>query len=144
MTPLRLVDAALFASNDPLTLAGSRCAACGTTTFPVQTACPRCFGEDLEPIPLATHGHVWSWTVQHFAPKPPYRVDPDGFTPFCTGYVDLGNVIVQTRLDFPPTDPPTVGVAVTLVALPAYVDDDGAQVVTFAFAPERSERGAGS
>lgn len=130
----RFVDDGLVTSTEPLTLRGGRCASCGTTTFPVQDSCPRCFGQGMVDHPLPTSGTVWSWTVQHFAPKPPYRAPADGFAPYLLGYVDLGDVIVESRLVGDVSTPPGIGDAVHLVTLPAYVDDDGTEIVTFAFA----------
>jgi uncharacterized OB-fold protein len=40
------VDVALFSSLDPPRLAGSRCATCGTVTFPAQAGCAKCTGTD--------------------------------------------------------------------------------------------------
>ena len=36
--------------------------------------------------------------MQAFEPKAPYRVPASGFTPYGVGYVDLGEVIVESRL----------------------------------------------
>src|SRR5947209_5039207 len=69
-------------------LLGSRCAACGTHTFPPQDGCPRCMGTSMEPVQLARRGSLWTWTVQGFPPKaPPYigEVDPGSFQPFGVG-----------------------------------------------------------
>jgi uncharacterized OB-fold protein len=52
-----------------------------------------CSGVDVTDVALPTDGTVWSWTTQHFAPKPPFRTD--AFAPFSIGYVDLGPVIVE-------------------------------------------------
>jgi len=41
------VDPTLFTSLDPPRLAGSRCAACGTVTFPAQAGCARCARQDM-------------------------------------------------------------------------------------------------
>lgn len=89
----------LFASIDPLLLAGSQCGACGRVDFPVSRHCLGCGAGGSTPINLPRHGTVWSWTVQRFAPKPPYRVPEDGFAPFAVGYVDLGPVIVEALLE---------------------------------------------
>jgi uncharacterized OB-fold protein len=52
-----------------------------------------CAGVDVKDVALPTQGTVWSWTVQRYEPKAPFR--SDGFTPFAIGYVDLGPVIVE-------------------------------------------------
>src|SRR5258706_15723565 len=92
------VDPVLFASLEPPKLAGSRCASCGTVAFPVQTGCARCTGSQLTPVELPDRGSMWTWTVQEFEPKAPYRVPEHGFEPYGVGYVDLGEVIVESRL----------------------------------------------
>jgi uncharacterized protein len=94
-------------------LVGSRCEACATETFPPQTSCPRCGGEAAHPVALADHGTVWTWTVQRFAPKPPFRA-PNVFEPFALAYVDLGTVRVEARLAGKPVDAWKIGDEVRL------------------------------
>lgn len=134
--PTRLVDPGLLtetAAGTPALL-GSACQECGTTTFPRQERCPRCSRTTMSPTPLPDRGRLWAYTVQCFAPKPPFRHDGD-FTPFGVGYVDLGPVIVESRLTV--ADParlaPDLPMRLTLV--PAY-DDGGTTVLTYAFEPE--------
>ena len=91
-------DEGLFSWPDEPRLIGGSCTACGTTTFPSQLSCPRCTGTDVRAVPLATTGRLWTWTVQAFEPKAPYRTPDAGFTPYGVGYVDLGDVIVESRL----------------------------------------------
>jgi uncharacterized OB-fold protein len=128
----RLVDESLFVSGaDEVTLRGGRCDACGTTTFPHQDSCPRCGGVAMVPVPLPRSGRLWSFTVQAFAPKAPYR---GSFEPFGVGYVDLGPVIVEARLT--ESDPARldIGSVMHLTLVPAFEDGD-TQVRTFGFAP---------
>jgi uncharacterized OB-fold protein len=130
----RPVDPGLFARLDPPRLAGSRCADCGTVVFPAASGCPRCSGSAVERVELPDVGRLWSWTVQHFEPKPPYVVPEEGFTPFPVGYVDLGDVLVEARLVGEP-GAFGIGAAVRLVLLPlppAASEID--PVVTYAFA----------
>ena len=128
------VDPMLFASLDPPRLAGSRCASCDTVTFPAQAGCAKCTQENMAPVELADRGTLWTWTVQAFEPKAPYRVPEGGFTPYGVGYVDLGEVIVVTR--FTENDPGrlAIGTPVGLCAVPAYTDGDGTAVVSYGFA----------
>ncbi|WP_175279098.1 Zn-ribbon domain-containing OB-fold protein [Prescottella equi] len=73
-----------------LALLGSECTTCGTVGFPAATHCARCATATAHPRPLSTHGTVWSYTVQRFAPKsPPYVPPPTGFVPYAMGYVEL-------------------------------------------------------
>ncbi|MGY1809481.1 Zn-ribbon domain-containing OB-fold protein [Blastococcus sp. SYSU D00669] len=127
------VDATLFASLDPPRLAGSRCPDCGTVTFPASTSCPRCMSRTMAPHALPDRGTVWTWTVQGFAPKPPYVPPAGGFRPFPVGYVDLGEVLVEAHLTADPARL-SIGTPVRLVLQPAF-EADGGPVVTYAFAP---------
>lgn len=132
MTKPAVVDPTLFAELDDPCLLGSRCRACGTVAFPVQPTCSRCSGQEVEDVPLPRSGTLWSWTVQHFEPKAPYRPPAGGFRPYPIGYVDLGEVIVEARLQVPDAVVPQIGMPMQLTLVPAW-DDDGTAVHTFAF-----------
>jgi uncharacterized OB-fold protein len=118
---------------------GSRCLTCGNHMFPVQSGCPRCTGERTETVELATRGTLWTWTVQGFPPKaPPYigDADPKTFRPFGVGYVELpGQVKVEARLTEADPAKLRIGMEMQLVIVPLSTDDDGNEIVTFAFAP---------
>ncbi len=121
-------------------LIGSRCVNCGNHMFPVQSGCPRCTGNETEPVELARRGTLWTWTVQGFPPKaPPYagRTD-DGFEPFGVGYVELpGEVKVEARLTEADPTKLRIGMEMELVIVPLNRDDAGNDIVTFAFQPVR-------
>jgi uncharacterized OB-fold protein len=51
----------------------------------------------MTPVELPSTGTVWTWTVQRTQPKPPFR-SPSPFEPFAVAYVDLGPVLVESRL----------------------------------------------
>ncbi len=128
------VDPMLFTSLDPPRLAGSRCANCGTVTFPVQTGCANCTGTEMAPVELADRGTLWTWTVQAFEPKAPYRVPETGFAPYGVGYVHLGDVIVESRILGDPGEF-RIGMPMRLTLLPLWPGPDGSPVVTYAFQP---------
>jgi uncharacterized OB-fold protein len=128
------VDPMLFASLDPPRLAGSRCAHCGTVTFPVQAGCAKCTRTDMGPVELPSRGTLWTWTVQAFEPKAPYRVPETGFTPYGVGYVHLGEVIVESRLLGDPAQF-RIGMPMKLTLLSLWSGGDGSPVVTYAFQP---------
>lgn len=131
-------------SPDGIRLVGSACRTCGTVTFPAQGSCPRCTGVDVEPRPLAARGTLWTFTVQRFPPKEPYRGDVAGFRPYAVGYVELQDgVLVESRLvvdDVNDPDALRIGQEMALVAEPVFRDAESRQVVSYAFAPV----GAGS
>ncbi len=123
-------------------LIGSRCTQCRIVTFPTQDSCPRCASTEMQQHLLARRGRLWAWTTQEFPPpSPPYTGSRgDAFVPFGVGYVELGDVKVESRLT--ETDPEVLrpGMEMELVVVPFGADDDGNEVVTFAFRPERERR----
>ena len=118
-------------------LIGSRCAACGIVTFPAQASCPRCAAAEMVEHLLARRGRLWAWTTQAFPPPSPPYAGPTGvaFVPFGVGYVDLGDVKVETRLTLADPDALHAGMEMELVVTPVRTDDDGNEVVSFAFRP---------
>ena len=116
-------------------LIGSRCAACVIVTFPVQDSCPRCAATEMAEHLLPRRGRLWAWTTQEFPPPSPPYAGPTGaaFVPYGVGYVDLGEVRVETRLT--KTEGLRIGMDMELVLVLFRTDDDGNEVVTFAFRP---------
>jgi uncharacterized OB-fold protein len=107
----------LFASVQPLLLAGSRCQSCGSVEFPAGDYCASCANDTTVRIRLPDRGSVWTWTVQRFPPKPPYQVSSDDFVPFAVGYVDLGDILVESLL-VGDIDRLEIGLPVRLVSHP--------------------------
>jgi uncharacterized OB-fold protein len=124
-------------SDDPR-LIGSRCTACGIVTFPAQDSCPRCASTEMEERLLPRRGRLWAWTTQEFPPpSPPYTgASGDAFIPYGVGYVELdGDVKVETRLTEADPAVLSTGMAMELVVVPFRTDDDGNEVMSFAFRP---------
>ena len=122
-------------SDDPQ-LIGSRCAACGIVTFPRQDSCPRCASTEMAEHRLARRGRLWAWTTQEFPPPSPPYTGPTGddFVPYGVGYVELGGEVrVESRLT--ETEGLETGMEMELVVVPFRTDDEGNEVVTFAFRP---------
>jgi uncharacterized OB-fold protein len=134
----RLIDDGLFAGVHPPRLMGARCSGCATVVFPRQNSCPKCSDGDMSAHVLPVSGRVWSWTLQAFEPKPPYRPPAGGYQPYHVGYVDLGEVLVETRLEVPRTEI-RIGLPVRLTTVSAYHDEDGTEVLTFGFRPDPEE-----
>jgi uncharacterized OB-fold protein len=85
---------------------------------------------------LARRGRLWAWTTQDFPPPSPPYTGPTGaaFVPYGVGYVELGNEVkVEARLT--QTEGLRIGMDMELVLVPFRTDDDGNEVVTFAFRP---------
>jgi len=114
---MRPVDPVLFTGAEPLELAGNRCRRCDTVQFPAAAQCAHCAAPDPTTMALPRQGTLWTWTVQRFAPNPPYRAPAEGFIPFAVGYVDLGEVLVESVLAMD-IEAVAVGLPVHLVALP--------------------------
>jgi len=132
-----IADVFTWPSDEPQ-LIGSRCAECAAVTFPAQSRCPRCSNATMAELPLPRRGTLVSWTTQGFPPAVDYMNDPTGasFEPFGVGLVQLDDVVrVESRLT--ESDPAKLdfGMEVELQIVPFYVDADGNEVVTFAFAP---------
>lgn len=107
--------------------------------FPVQSGCPKCSGDATETVTLGRRGTLWTWTIQGFPPKaPPYAgdTDPKTFRPFGVGYVELpGEVKVEARLTEADPERLRIGMDMELVIVPLATDENGDEIVTFAFAP---------
>jgi uncharacterized OB-fold protein len=117
-------------------LIGGRCGRCGIVTFPAQDSCPRCASTEMAEHALARRGRLWAWTTQEFPPPSPPYAGPTGddFVPYGVGYVELGGEVrVETRLT--ETEGLETGMEMELVLVPFRTDDEGNEVVTFAFRP---------
>jgi len=133
-------DVFTWPDDDPK-LIGSRCGDCAAATFPVQSRCPRCSGKNMAELLLPKRGTLVTWTTQGFPPMVPFAGDATGksFEPFGVGLVQLEDVVkVEARLT--ESDPAKLrfGMDVELRIVPFYVDEQGDEIMTFAFAPEES------
>lgn len=77
--------------------------------------------------------------MQGFPPKaPPYAGDdnPKTFKAFGVGYVELpGQVKVEARLTEADPEKLKIGMEMEMVIIPLAKDEEGNEIVTFAFAP---------
>jgi uncharacterized OB-fold protein len=113
-------------------LAGGRCASCGDPHFPRLSTCPYCSSDEVREAELSPTGSLWGWTAVTTAP-PGYR----GEVPFGFGVVELPEGLrVITRLTESSPDRLAFGQPMRLVLVPLHVDDEGRDVVTYAFAPD--------
>ena len=131
------IDAGLFAGSlESPRLRGSRCGACGETTFPAQQGCPSCTAQGCDEVELSPRGTLYTWTIQRFPPPVPYAGATENFVPFAVGYIELPEgVRVEARLTESDTRRLSIGMEMELAVEPFAVDDDGREIVTFAFAP---------
>jgi uncharacterized protein len=136
VTRVPVAEGLFTGPDDAPRLIGSRCAACTIVTFPAQGSCPRCASTEMAEHLLPPRGRLWAWTTQHFAPPSPPYTGPtgDAFVPYGVGYVELADEVkVETRLT--ETSGLRIGMDMELVLVPFRTNDEGNEVVTFAFRP---------
>ena len=114
-------------------LRAARCEACGEFQFPASSLCPYCGGDRTTPTLVGPAGHLRLFTTVTSRP-PGYR----GRLPYGFGVVELTGTRLQViaRLTEADTTRLRPGLPVRLVLEELCMDDDGAPVLTYAFAPE--------
>jgi len=130
-------DVFTWPSEEPQ-LIGGRCSGCGTVTFPVWPSCARCGSTEVERHLLPRRGTLWTFTTQEFLPKEPYAggETAETFRPYGVGLVQLGDEVkVEGRLTTADVGELRIGMEVELVIVPFRTEEDGTEVLTFAFAP---------
>jgi len=137
----RNVTEGLFttAADGTITLVGGYSPTSGKFHFPLLPACPYTGARDVEEVALGRDATLWGWTAVT-APPPGY----EGEVPYGFGVVELTHerLRVITRLTEPDPAKLEFGQPMRLVADVLHTDDDGSDVVTYAFAPVA--RGAGT
>lgn len=119
-------------------LIGGRCSQCACVAFPRPGSCARCGSLEIDEHLLTDHGTLWTFTTQGFLPKEPYRggETPETFEPFGVGLVELGGEVrVEARLTEADPDVLHIGMEMELAIVPFRTDEDGTEVVTYAFRP---------
>lgn len=115
-------------------LIGSRCAQCGTYSFPRETYfCknPECQSTEFIETELSRRGTVWSYTNAGYQPPKPY-VAADPYMPFSIAAVELSRekmVVMGQVVAGVTVDDLAVGTEVELVIDTLYEDDDHEYVV---------------
>jgi uncharacterized OB-fold protein len=106
----------------------------GRHHVPLGEACPYSGAADVERVLLSDRGTLWGWTAVT-VPPPGYR----GEVPYGFGIVELTQeqLLVVSRLTEPDPGRLSFGAPMRLVADIVFTDDDGTDIVTWAFAPER-------
>lgn len=126
--------------STPLRLIGSECTACGLVSFPAASDCVRCASTESKERLLAERGTLWTYTTQDFRPPSPPYDGPEAFEPYAVGYIELpGELLVEARLTEPDPDKLRIGQDMRLTLVPYRVQEDGTEVMTFAFAPAEEE-----
>jgi uncharacterized OB-fold protein len=126
----------LFAldTDGNLTLLGGYSPTSGLHHFPRADVCPYTGARDVEPARLSPNGTLWAWTA--VTASPPGYLGP---VPFGFGVVELPEGLrVVTRITEADPSALAMGMAMRLVADVVAVDDDGTEVVAWAFTPDGS------
>jgi uncharacterized OB-fold protein len=119
-------------------LLASRCRQCAVASFPAAESCMACCGQDVAIEELPGRGTLWTWTIQRFMPKTPYRSNEtaETFTPYGVGYLELpGGVRVEGRLTENDPDKLRIGMEMDVVFLPFRKEENGDEVINFFFKP---------
>ena len=107
-------------------------------TFPSNTSCAACGGIEVKIVELPRRGKLWSWTIQRFMPKTPYRTTEtaETFAPFGVGYIELpGALRVESRLTENDPEKLQIGSEMELVFYTHHTEADGTDVINYAFKP---------
>jgi len=124
--------------SDNPALLGSRCKNCGIVAFPVADSCAACSGQDMQEETLPNRGTLWTWTIQQFMPKTPYKSGetPQNFKPYGVGYLELpGGVRVEGRLTENDPEKIKIGMEMDVVFQPFRTEENGDEVINFFFKP---------
>ena len=115
-------------------LLGSECAVCKSRVFPKPKICSVCWSEDLQSIPLATRGKLYSYSIVHAARKG-WRA------PYAVGYVDLEDgVRVCAPLEGEIANLPQLDSTMELVVGVLRTEADGREILSHRFAAVREVR----
>ncbi len=119
-------------ASGALRLVGGYSPTSGRYHFPLLDTCPFSGATDVERVLLGGEATLWAWTAVT-APPPGYR----GTVPYGFGIVELTQerLRVITRITEPDPSALAFGEPMRAVADVLHVDDDGNDVVTWAFAP---------
>lgn len=119
-----------------LSLAGSRCTACGIALFGQRHRCENCSSATLDPVTFAGTGVVHTYTIQRYAPPPPHSLPTDPWQPRPVAWVDLddnGPRILGPLTCLP--DAVWIGMKVAVECHVAWHDAQGRPVIAYRFSP---------
>jgi uncharacterized OB-fold protein len=112
-------------------LIGGLCDACARSHFPRLETCPYCSASGCRAHALPREGSLYLYTAVLNRP-PGYR----GEVPYGFGVVELGDGLrLVTRLTEPALARLRPGMPMRLVIVPLHQDDEGRDVLSYAFAP---------
>ena len=122
-------------SGDEVQMRSAKCNTCGTYFFPEYHAQHRvgCSREGVEKVLLSRTGKLVSYTTQHYMPPLPFKTEAD-ITPYSIGMVEFpeGIQVAGILVDCA-SDKLKIGVVVETTTFTLYQDEEGRDVVTWAF-----------
>jgi len=127
-----IADGLMNWPSDPPQLIAGRCKGCGNLFFPVRPDFhhPDCPKREVEETLLSRTGILSSFTIHHYQPPPPFRMEP--FEPYAIGVAELPEKIqVIGMLCGALFDELRVGQAVELVTGRLFDDEAGFEVHTW-------------
>ena len=123
--------------SDEPHLIGTHCKSCGDYFFPKTFTChnPNCKDKEIEEVTLSRRGKVWSYSILHYPPPPPFIV-PDPFEPMPIVEVEIpeGLKIIGVLEGGKPEDV-KIGMEAELVVGKLYTDNEGNEVIGWKFKP---------
>ncbi|MBI1250910.1 MAG: DNA-binding protein [Alphaproteobacteria bacterium] len=133
--PSQTVVSAMRMEGEKPVLIGGRAKDSGAYAFPMPTGPAAARYEETA---LASEGTLWSFTVQRFPPKTPFKgeLDPKKFKPYAVGYVELpGQIIVETRIKTDNFQALKIGMPMRLTTDVVAPADSADGLLTYAFEP---------
>lgn len=120
---------------DGIRLQSARCDSCGTYFFPAShhQHRPGCSRQGVQPVLLSKRGKLATYTVQHYMCPPPFKTTGD-ITPYGIAMVafpegiSVAGLIMESDLDGL-----KIGLEMETIPYTLYQDDDGNDVITWAF-----------
>ncbi len=114
-------------------LLGSRCPECGQCFFPRRAICLACEHAGLDTADLSRTGKVWSYTIAHQVP-PGAIVE----APYAIAQIELPESVLVGALlrNCEPADV-RIGMEVEIIPVVVGKDDEGRDIVAFAFQPSK-------
>jgi len=131
-----LVEGLFTWPSDKPQLIASRCAKCGTVTFPKAAFCcnPDCEKkrENVEVINVSNSGTLWTYTTQVYAPPAPFKLEP--FEPYGIAMVDTPEGLRVYGILAVSTDGLELGQKMEMTVGKLYEDDDN-EYITWMWKP---------
>ena len=126
-------------SSDPR-LIGTHCKSCGNYYFPKMPTCPNpdCKEKQVEEVSLSKKGKLWSYSVLHYPPPPPFVVGPEPFKPQPIAEVEMpeGLKVIGMTEGMKPEDM-KFGMEMEVTIGKLYTDKNGDDWIGWKFKPAK-------